>query len=154
SGSDEALVEGHFVEQSSEHVVSRTVSSNGRSRVDLDGRLSTASAIAELGEQFVDLYGQHAHQSLLRPAKQRHALDQFAGVDLTAVRELRARIGQIGDEIDQLGGDERHRAREVELLRFERDEIDEAAIEDAGEQERLTREEETLADAVALRTAA
>ena len=46
----------------------------------VDGRMVSGSHLAEVGEQLVDLHGQHAHQSLLHPAAQRRALDAAAGL--------------------------------------------------------------------------
>ena len=72
----------------------RVIPRDGRSRAYVDGRLATAGELAELGAGLVDLYGQHAHQSLLDPAVQRAALDRFAGTAaadaLTAYRDARA----------------------------------------------------------------
>ena len=80
-GAEEARVEGRFVDPDNgeERVLARVVPRDARSRAYVDGRLATAGELAELGTRFVDLYGQHAHQSLLDPAVQRAALDRFAG---------------------------------------------------------------------------
>ena len=59
----------------------------------------------------------------------------------------------IDDDLAALGGDERARAREIDLLRFQVDEIATAAIADAGEEAVLEAEETLLADAVAHREA-
>ena len=80
-GSAEARVEGRFVDVDTgdETVLARVVPRDGRSRAYVDGRLATASELAELGAGLVDLYGQHAHQSLLDVSVQRAALDRFVG---------------------------------------------------------------------------
>src|SRR5206468_6577438 len=54
----------------------------------------------------------------------------------------------------ELGGDERARARELDLLRFQVDELERARIDGPDEDGRLAAEEEVLADAVALQSAA
>ena len=153
TGAEETIVEGRFVAGDTETVLARTIPRAGRSRAAVDGRMAPLSVLEETGRDLVDLYGQHDHQSLLRPATQRAALDQFAGVDLESVREVRRAIAACDAELAALGGDERQRQREVDLLRFQADEIAAAAIRSAGEDEALETEEETLRAATALREA-
>ena len=152
-GADEATVEGRFTNGDLDVVLSRSVPRSGRSRALVDGKMAPVAALEDAGRELVDLYGQHAHQSLLRPAVQRAALDRFAGVDLEPVRALRAEIAGLTTELESLGGDERQRIRELDLLRFERDEIAAAGIEAPDEDDRLAEEEEALRTATALREA-
>ena len=124
----------------------------------MNGRLATVAELAECGRRLVDLHGQHAHQSLLAPAEQRALLDRFAGAKAqrrarASLRAARAAARGVAEELAALGGDEQTRAREVDLLRYQVDEIDAAAIADADEDERLVAEEELLADAEAHREA-
>ena len=81
-GADEATVQGRFVVDGDEVVLTRVVPRTGRSRAYRDGRLITAAELTELAAGLVDLHGQHAHVGLLTTASQRRALDRFAGVDL------------------------------------------------------------------------
>ncbi|MFN8036084.1 MAG: DNA repair protein RecN [Acidimicrobiia bacterium] len=158
-GTREARVEGRFVDPASddELVLARVVPVDGRSRAYVNGRLATATELAELGTRLVDLHGQHAHQSLLAPAVQRAALDRFAGGPATgaleAYRAARAEVRRLEQALEALGGDERTRARELDLLRFQVAEIDAAAIADEGEDEALESEATLLADAGAHREA-
>ena len=62
-----------------ELVLTRVIPASGRGRAYIDGRMASASQLAEVGGRLVDLHGQHAHQSLLHPAAQRRALDAAAG---------------------------------------------------------------------------
>ena len=153
AGAEETTVEGRFIDGDEEIILARAVPRAGRSRALIDGRMAPLTMLEEAGRDLVDLYGQHAHQSLLRPAMQRAALDQFAGVDLGPVRELRHEVADCEAELAALGGDERQRQRELDLLRFEAAEIAAAAIASADEDERLETEEETLRAATALREA-
>src|SRR5437660_5029670 len=70
-GADEARVEGRFTLDGEEHVLARVVPASGRSRAYVNGRLATATELAELGRRLVDLHGQHTHQSLLATPTQR-----------------------------------------------------------------------------------
>lgn len=157
AGAAEARVDGRLVvtdgDGEKEVVVTRVVPADGRSRAYVDGRPVTVGYLAELTAGLIDLHGQHAHQTLLSVAAQREALDRFGGVDLAPLRTARARITEIDAELAALGGDERARAREIDLLRFQVAELDAAAIEDEDEDHRLEAEEALLADAVAHRQA-
>jgi DNA repair protein RecN (Recombination protein N) len=153
TGADEAVVEGRFEDQGAEIVVRRVVPAEGRSRAYIDGRLATVGELAELGARLVDLHGQHAHQSLLRTSVQRDALDRFGDIDLAPRAALRAEQAEIEAALQALGGDERARAREIDLLRFQVTELDAAGLQ-AGEDEALDAEETLLADATSHREAA
>ena len=152
-GAREAVVEGLFAVGDEEWVLRRVVPADGRSRAYVSGELSTASRLAELGATLLEVHGQHAQQALTLPRTQRDALDRFAGVDRTPLTEARAQVAAIQRRLDELGGDERTRAREIDLLRFQVDEID-AVAPVAGEDEQLRDEEELLAGALAHRSAA
>lgn len=153
-GASEATVEGRFVVAGEERVVTRVVPAEGRSRAYVDGRMATATALAELGGALVDLHGQHDHQSLLAGAVQRDALDRFAHVDLTPVHEARVAAADVVARLAALGGDAGARAREADLLAFQRAELEAAGLHDPSEDEALSIEEDRLADAVSHREAA
>ena len=153
-GAAEARVDGRFVAGDRELVLTRVVPADGRSRAYIDGRPATAAALADTASELVELHGQHAHQSLLGAATQRAALDAFGGIDLSARQEARGRLVEIDAELATLGGDERARAREIDLLTFQVAELEAAAIESADEDTRLAVEEDSLADAVGHREAA
>ncbi len=163
TGADEAWVEGRFVrgdganesaDSPDEVVVARAIPRSGRSRAYVDGRLATAAELADLGALLVDLHGQHAHQSLLHPSAQRDALDRFGDVDLAPLRAARVAVHDLVDELAGMGGDERARARELDLVRYQVDEIDAAAIAGPDEDSELEAREDALADAAAHREAA
>jgi len=153
-GAKEAVVAGRFVRGDREMVITRVVPTSGRSRAYLDGQMTTAATLAETMAEMVDIHGQHAHQSLLRPAVQRAALDQFGGVDLTELSDARAAVADIRGRLDQMGGDPGARSRELDLLRFQVDELDAADLTDPDEDRALDVEEDRLSDAVAHREAA
>lgn len=152
-GATEARVEGRFVVGEEEMILCRTIPLDGRSRAYINGRLATVAQLSEIGADLVDMHGQHAHQSLLGAKAQREALDAFADVDVQPLREARARLTEIDAALATLGGDDRARAREIDLLRFQSQEIADAALVGVDEDEQLSREEDVLADAVNYREA-
>ena len=154
AGASEARIEGRFVFGDEEFVVVRVVPADGRSRAYINGRLATVGELAELGSRLVDLHGQHAHQSLLAASVQRQALDEYAKTDLEPLRAARAQLAEIDFALAAIGGDSRSRLREVELLRFQVNEISAAHIVDTTEDSALEAEESLLSDVVAHRQAA
>ncbi|MGI9597106.1 MAG: DNA repair protein RecN [Acidimicrobiales bacterium] len=149
AGTDEATVDGRFELEGEEYVLTRVVPAEGRSKAYINGRPSTASALADIGARLVDLHGQHAHQSLLGVEAQRDALDVFGKVDLGELTHARSVLAEIDAALGEMGGDERARARELDLVRYQVVELDEADLDDPSEDEKLEAREELLANAVA-----
>lgn len=159
AGADEAEVEGRFVwtgpgDEPNEVIVRRVIPADGRSRAYLDGRLATAAAIGETVGDLIDLHGQHGQQTLLRGPARRGALDRFGDIDTTELVNVRLELAEAVARRSEFGGDSRARARELELLTFQVEEIAEAAIEADDEDEVLRRDERILGDASAHRDAA
>jgi len=173
-GQDEARIEGRFILETVEGtagsgrepgdagsapdgrevVLTRVVSRAGRSRAYVDGRLATVSELAQIGGSAIDLHGQHAHQSLLAPSVQRAALDRFGEIDLAALTAAKERAAAIEGALGELGGDERARRREMDLLRYQLGELDGAGLTDPDEDARLEAEDDRLAGATSHREAA
>lgn len=109
-------------------LLSRVISADGRGKAYAGGSLVPVSVLAEIGDELVDLHGQHEHQSLLKPERQMELLDVYAGcLDLAEeVAGQVARLRQISEEIRLLESDDRDRERQHEFLQFEWNEIDEA----------------------------
>lgn len=146
-GATEAVVEGRFVVEDEEVVMTRVVPADGRSRAYVNGRMASAADLGTTGARLVDLHGQHAHQSLLSTTVQRRALDTHGDVDLTALQAARADVSAVRSRLAELGGDARSRAHEIDLLRYQLDELDDAALTDDAEDERLEAEADVLGDA-------
>jgi DNA repair protein RecN (Recombination protein N) len=150
TGEDEARVEARFVgtgDENDETILTRVVSREGRSRAYINGRMATVAQLSEIGEHLVDIHGQHAHQRLLSAATQRDALDQHAKVDLGPLNSARARVTEIDAALAALGGDEKSRAREIDLLAFQCAEIEGAGLSSVAEEAQLAQEEDQLSDA-------
>lgn len=148
-GADEAVVQGRFYPPHGEHaseelVVVRSLPAAGRSKAEVNARMVPVASLGELVGGLVDVYGQHAHQSLLEPASERRALDAFAGIDLSELKAARERMRQLEAEMEALGGEARERARTMELLDHEVSEIERAGIADPREDERLGSELERV----------
>jgi DNA repair protein RecN (Recombination protein N) len=175
-GTDRATVEGrlridpggHVAEQVDEAggelddggqslVVSRSVSAEGRSRAYAGGRAVPVSLLTYLADELVAVHGQADQQQLLKPARQRAALDRYAGDKLAALlaeyQRAFHRHREVSDRLTELTARARERDQEAADLRAGLDEI--ARLEPAeGEDADLLAEEERLAHADALHAAA
>lgn len=81
---NEWLDEQALQEDGHELLLRRVLDNKGRSRHFINGQAVALSQLKTLGEFFVDIHGQHAHQSLIRPDIQRKLLDAYAGtIDLS-----------------------------------------------------------------------
>ncbi len=149
AGAEQARVDGRFHRHGDEVVLSRVIPRNGRSRAYIDGHPVPVAQLQALGVLLLDLHGQHGHQSLVATSAQRSALDAFGAIDVSTFQQCRAVLHALRAEQVRLGGDRRARQREMDMLRFQIDEIESASIVDAQEDDRLRAEEELLADAVA-----
>lgn len=119
-------------------ILARTVHADGRSKAFAGGRMVPVAVLAALGDELVDLHGQHEHQSLLRPDLQREVLDAYAGAGARAeaVAEKVTLLHALAREIAAVESDDRDTARRMEFLRHEIGEIDAAALQ-PGEEEEL-----------------
>ncbi|WP_431954334.1 DNA repair protein RecN [Actinacidiphila sp. bgisy167] len=138
-------------------LISRTVSAEGRSRAFVGGRSVPVGLLGELADELVAVHGQTDQQGLLRPARQREALDRYAGdavaVPLAKYAAAYRRLREVAGELDALTTRARERAQEADLLRFGLGEV--AAAEPLpGEDADLAAEAERLGHAEALASAA
>ncbi|MEV4422114.1 DNA repair protein RecN [Patulibacter sp. NPDC049589] len=178
-GASEAWVEGVFAlngrtdvlppeiverlpEGEDEVVLARRVTAEGRSRAFIGGRSATAADLREVGGALLAFHGQHEARRLLSPAAQLGLLDAFCaarkggGKHLerrdahaaahAAERDAKRRLAELHDAAGA-------RERELDLLRFELQEIDDVAPVE-GEQEELAASRERLRHVEALRGAA
>lgn len=138
-------------------LISRTVSAEGRSRAHVGGRSVPVGLLAEIADDLVAVHGQTDQQGLLRPARQRQALDRYAGDAVAGPLEKYAgayrRLRAVAAELDTITTRARERAQEADLLRFGLEEV--AAVEPLpGEDAELAAEAERLGHAESLASAA
>ncbi len=138
-------------------ILSRSVSAEGRSRAYAGGRSVPVSLLTYLADDLVAVHGQADQQQLLKPGRQREALDRFAGAGLAALLASYQRVfhrhRDVHGELDQLISRAREREREAEDLRRGLAEIEQAEPAD-GEDLELLAEEQRLSHADALQSAA
>ena len=122
-------------------VLKRVFTSAGANRQFVNGSPTTLAALAAIGEWLVDIHGPHEHQSLLHAGKQLAILDAFGGLqaERDAFGDLVRRRSEIEEEKAALIVDEKTYAQQLDLLRFQVNEITSARLQ-PGEDERIEEE--------------
>jgi len=175
-GADEAYVEGVFSlpdgllddpelveiaerlpDDADEIVLGRRVGVSGRTSAFVQGRAASAADLRAFGGRLLAFYGQHEHRKLTLSSAQLDVLDGFAGRDHVERRrrhrEAHSELTGLEHELAELREREGARERDLDILRFELEEI-EAAKPDPGEERELADERERLRHAEGLREAA
>ena len=124
---DETVVEGRFLIDGEEVVAGRRLPREGRSRAYLNGSLASGKLLEERIGSLVEIIGQHDQVFLTRQTEVRYLIDGLLDHDgrvaLEAYRSARAAAGELERARSTLGGDERALARELDLTRFQAEEI-------------------------------
>lgn len=135
-----------------ELLVSRTVGERG-SKARLNGRIVTLATLQEIVGDLIEIAGQHEHQRIAAATYQRRLLDSFAGPEAVA---LAAEVGagvrtavEAEERARSLRDGERARSRELDVLRYEIEEISGASLQ-VGEEATLLAEANRLENAEAL----
>ncbi len=143
-----SVIEGAGLPASSadEVFIRRVIQRGGRSRTYVNGALTTAARLAELGALLIDLSGQHQHQGLVDPGRHLEIIDSFgeSGELVTTMIETWAALRLCDDELLALGGDERAREARIDYLRYQLEELDGASLK-AGEDVAIDLERARLA---------
>jgi DNA repair protein RecN (Recombination protein N) len=134
-------------------LVKREISRTGRGKCWVNGGLSTLAVLEELGQELVDLHGQHEHQSLLHRSRQRELLDAWGSLGKLRdeAGDVYARLVASREARERLSLNEAERMRRLDLLKFQVEEIDAASVR-PGEGEQLAEERSRLANAERLGT--
>lgn len=118
-------LEENALDDSGQCIIRRVLLRNGSSRAFINGSPAPLKSLQELGDQLVDIHGQHAHQSLLRRHHQRQLLDEFAGhgelcrdtmASYLAWREAEQQYEELRTNADE-------RNARIDLLRYQIEEL-------------------------------
>ncbi len=111
----------------------------GKSTCRVGGETISATQLKKLAPCLLDLYGQHEHQSLLKPAAYRKMLDDYIGEKAkkqkVVLKSLIAEYRKTAEEMEAQTADEKERAGRMRLLEFEAAEIEAAALEPAEDEQ-------------------
>lgn len=132
--------------------IRRVISKGGKGRAFINGSQVNVQALSELGVNLVDVHGQHEHQSLLSTDNQTLILDRYGklGPSRENVATLFEKASLIKRKLDALNRSQSDREQRVDLLKFQRDEIEGAGLT-PGEDVRLEEEFSILSNMGRLR---
>ena len=136
---DEAVVDGRFLMGEDEVTLRRRVTAEGRSKAYVDGAMVPARALAERTTDSIEVVGQHDHMLLTSPGGARRlvdgALDDAGTKRQDAYRLAWDELVLIRQRLELLGGGRRELERELEMVRFQAEEITDAGFETDDEEE-------------------
>lgn len=128
-------------------LITRTLSEAGKSVCRINGSTVTVGMLKEIAEDMIDIYGQHEHQSLLNPVKHIRLLDRFCGAGFGEAMEeyknSRQRLKDLEKQLTILIGDESQREQRMDMLLFQKEEIEAAELQE-GEEDALLEKKKRL----------
>ncbi len=140
-------LEAHHAEQSSECILRRVVTKEGRSRAFINGQTVTLAQLKAFGEQLIDIHSQHEHQSLLHPQTHRRLVDEFGNTSGLA-KETKDAF-RAWQQASHLLEETRNQGEEInaryQLLHYQVQELDKLGLEE-GEVEALEKEQRLLSN--------
>lgn len=144
----EKLAENGIVpEEDGTLLITRTLSEAGKSVCRINGSTVTVGMLKEIAEDMIDIYGQHEHQSLLNPVKHIRLLDRFCGAGFGEAMEeyknSRQRLKDLEKQLTILIGDESQREQRMDMLLFQKEEIEAAELQE-GEEDALLEQKKRL----------
>lgn len=135
---EEKLKELGVCPEEGQVIISRKITET-RSISKVNGETCTASAIRRIAALFLDIHGQHEHQSLLNPEKQMEILDDYGQEEIRVqkarVQQLYQEYSKIEKELVSYQMDEEQRRREISFLEYEIQEIQEAELKPQEDEE-------------------
>lgn len=126
-------------------LIQREIRLEGRSLCKINGAPATVSMLRELGPLLINIHGQHESYELLSPEVHMTYVDRFDGLEalLSEYQESYRRLREIQRKLEAFHIDEGEKARRVDLLRYQIEELEAAGIQ-PGEREELNRQREMI----------
>ena len=135
-------------DENGEAYVSRKISADGKSASRVNGSPVSTAQLRELGTALLDIHGQNDGRKLLDDNAHRAYLDAFGNLEglLETFRAAYKKLGEKKAEIEKLSMDETDKARRIDTLKYQIDEIGRAKLR-AGEHDELESRRELLMNA-------
>ena len=139
-------------ERSDALMLSREITAEGKSSCRINGMPATAAVLRELCGGLININGQHDSVGLLNPARHLGILDDYAqnDVQFQEYYALYRELVRIKRELDAMITDEAEKQRRIDLLSYQVQEIENAALT-AGEEQTLESRRRVLANASTIR---
>ena len=138
---------GYEPEEDGSLLVTREIAADGKTSARINGRPATVSILRMVGEGLLNIHGQHDSQALLSPDRHLEFIDAFGGhqQELADYEALYRQLQQAEREIRTLTMDEADKARRLDLLSYQIQELEQAALQ-PGEEEELTAQKKVIQD--------
>lgn len=148
---DAWLAENEFSNEEGGALLRRVIDNAGRSKAFINGIAATATQLRDLGEQLVDIHGQHAHQSLLKQDMQRVLLDNQAGLqdEVKAVAAAYKSWRALAKQREEFEHNAKNVLLERERLEWQVGELEKLAVK-PGEWSDISNEHSRLSHAASL----
>lgn len=118
-------------------IVTKEINADGPSLSKVNGRSINLSMLKNITSKLVDIFGQHEHQSLLDSSNHKNLIDEFGDEELfklkSKVKNSYREYLSAKKELSGLDMESSQRNREIDLLQFQIEEIDEARLDDENE---------------------
>ena len=139
-------------ERSDALTLSREITAEGKSTCRINGMPATAAILRELCGGLININGQHDSVGLLNPAHHEGILDAYAqnGAAFQAYYTVYRELIKVKKELDAIITDETEKQRKIDLLSYQVQEIEDAALTE-GEEETLNARRKVLANASTIR---
>ena len=125
------LEEKHIVTESDQLILSRSFNKNGKSSILANDQPIPLKALKEIGVQLADIHGQYSNQLLLDPMMHHELLDTYNSKGLEAYKNYKSaykKYSKAKRDVEQLSEHMAERERELDMLRFQIDEIEGANL--------------------------
>ena len=113
-------------------ILSREVNMSGKNMCKINGRMVTVNELKEFMSNFIEIHGQNDNQELLSNKKHLNYLDGFIGNKILEIKKeyksLYEKYCQINKELEKNYGDDKERQRKLDLLKYQKDEIEKANL--------------------------
>lgn len=121
-------------------LISRKISSNGKSLCKVNGKTVTVSMLKEISSHLINVHGQHDSQALLNPDLQYTYIDMLLKnkAIIGEYKESFKKLISVRRKLKSLTNDESDKEKQLELLNYQIDELEKADIK-IGEREELTK---------------
>lgn len=143
------LLEEHGLTDGNDLVLKREISMEGRGRSFVNSQQVPLALLRQLGSYLIDIHGQNEHQNIVHSKTHRQILDRFSnGVELTKeMQELHRQNEESKQKFRSVSLNQKDKARRLEILQYEIEEIEQANLKDSLELEQLSQKEQALENA-------
>ena len=130
---------GIEAEEDNSIILQRELSTSGRNVCRVNGRIVPVSALRQLGSLLIDIHGQNDNQNIVKAGGHMKLLDEYGAEDISDIKaKYKALLNEFKSlyaSLDNYSGDPKERERLADLYQYQIDEIDEAALIPAEEDE-------------------